>query len=126
MTKEAAAVLAGQPTDAIRLYAPAGAFVMDAACTTHKRPRTWRGLGQILQRYLRLPAFSSLRHVDPQVTFTPGTALAKSATATAQTTGSITRSAKFPKGQILDGTEKWVFTRLNGMWWVKSFTYDGC
>lgn len=125
ITKEAAAAVAGRPADAIVLYAPT-AFVSDAACLTHGQSRTWSGRDQILQRYLHLGAFSWLRHVDPEVTFTPNNALATSATATAQTAGFIKPSATLPTGLYIHGNERWTFIRVAGQWLIKSFTYNVC
>lgn len=125
MMKEAAAARARKPADVIGLYAR-NAVIRDAACGIGERPQTWRGLGQILQRYLTLPAFSSLRHVDVHVTFTPDSALATSATATARTAGITAPSARFPHGIKLGGTESWVFINANGIWLIRSFAYDLC
>lgn len=99
MTKEAVAARTRNPADAISLYAP-NAFVRDTACTTRGRPHTWRGVGP-----------------DPE---------AVPATATARTTGFITRSVRFSQGVTLGGAENWVFIRANGTWLISSFTYDLC
>jgi len=125
MAEEAAASLAHRPADAIRLYVST-AFVRDDACLTHSQSQTWSGRNQILERYQHLPGFSSLEHLNAEVTFTPDNAQATSATATAQTAGFIEPSSTSPAGQAIHGNEVWTFIRVKGKWLIDSFIYNVC
>jgi hypothetical protein len=126
MAQEATAATAAHAADAIRLYA-ATAFVRNAGClTADGSSYTWQGLDQILQRYIQLPQFASLRHVDAQVRFIPDNERATKATATAQTVGFIKPSPSFPEGQSIHGNEAWTFICVNRKWLISSFTYNEC
>jgi len=125
MAEEAAAAVAHRPADAIRLYVST-AFVRDAACLTLSQSHTWYGRDQILQRYQQLGAFSWLKHLNAEVSFTPDNAQATSATATAQTAGFIEPSPTSPTGQYIHGNEVWTFIRVNGKWLISSFIYNVC
>ena len=125
MADEAADSVAHRPADAIRLYVST-AFVRDDACGKPNQSTTWYGRAQILQRYQQLGAFSWLQHQNAEVSFTPDTAQANSATARAQTAGFLEPSATLPAGLKIHGNEVWNFIRVNGTWLISSFIYNVC
>jgi len=123
MADEAAASVAHRPADAIRLYVST-AFMRDDACGKPSQSQTWYGRAQILQRYQHLGAFSWLKHSNAEVSFTPDTAQATSATARAQTAGFLKPSPTLPAGEEIHGNEVWTFNRVNGKWLISSFIYN--
>jgi hypothetical protein len=123
MADEAAASVAHRPADAIGLYVST-AFVRDDACGKPSQSTTWYGRAKILQRYQQLGAFKWLQHQNAEVSFTPDTAQATSATARAQTAGFLKPSSTLPAGLELHGNEVWTFIRVNGKWLISSFIYN--
>lgn len=107
------------------IYSP-DAVVTDEACLSKQSPMTWRGLSEITSRYLTLPQFLTLQHLNVTVTWDTGWWLTTSrGTATAETVGvfEVNGSAQL---QAVTGREAWSFVSTNGQWQISSFTFGLC
>lgn len=108
-----------------QIYA-ADATVTDAGCLTVDASRTWHGVADIQARYVGLPEFVSLGHVNTHVIWEPADRHANRAEATADTNGVIAPNGTSPNGQPINGHELWTFVRSGNGWVIQSFTYNLC
>lgn len=99
------------------------AVVVDARCPSPSPSNIWSGLPQITDRYISLPQFISLAHVNVHVTWKPDDSSATNATATSDTSG-IALINGSPLS--LNKHELWTFAKIDGQWRITAFTYDLC
>jgi hypothetical protein len=97
----------------------AQATVIDAGCQTPGQGVVWSGLAQITDRYNHLGQFTSLQHSGPQISWEPNNRWATKAYVSATTIGGL---ASGP----IHGNERWTFDKINGRWFITSFTYNFC
>lgn len=125
MNAEATATAAHDFAAITGIYAH-DAVVTDAGCQSPGASQTWKGLARIEARYIALPSFSSLQHVNALVLWEPNDWRASKADVTAETVGVIAPSTSSQKPQFIVGNEQWTFADENGRWVITSFTYNLC
>jgi hypothetical protein len=113
--KEAQAAANRDTTMAVSLFTP-NAIIYDASLKS-----TWTGINQIRQRYLDLPQFTGLAHLDiniESVSFWDGTASAVSTTV-----GQIDPNSG-AQPRVLFSTESWQFKKEDGQWKISGFVIN--